>query len=120
MPHLFSYGTLQLPAVQRETFGRLLSGEPDALIGWVEREVEITDPEVLRRSSKTHHPILVPGEGPVIQGTVFEVSEVELSHADNYEVADYERVELALRSGLRAFVYVGRGTVKEAPARNRG
>ena len=108
MPLLFSYGTLQLPSVQRGTFGRLLDGKPDTLDGWREERVEITDPEVLRRSAKTHHPILVPGEGPAIEGTVFELTEAELAHADAYEVDNYERVELVLRSGMRAFVYVGR------------
>jgi hypothetical protein len=108
MPHLFSYGTLQLRDVQIATFGRELSGAPDALLGWREEHVEITDAEVLRRSNQTHHPILIPGDGPPIEGTVFEVSAAELIAADAYEVADYERVEMRLRSGQTAFVYVGR------------
>lgn len=32
---LFSYGTLQQENVQRATFGRLLDGTPDALMGYV-------------------------------------------------------------------------------------
>lgn len=109
MPLLFSYGTLRLPKVQRETFGRKLSGVPDALEGWREEEVEITEPEVLRRSGRTHHPVLVPGDGPAIGGTVFEITDAELARADAYEVDDYARVELALRSGRRAYVYVSAG-----------
>ena len=108
MPLLFSYGTLRLYSVQKETFGRLLSGRADMLEGWREELVEITDPEVLRRSGETHHPVLLPGDGPPIEGTVFELTDAELAQADAYEVDDYERVELALRSGTRAFVYVGR------------
>ena len=106
MPALFSYGTLQLPSVQVATFGRRLEGDPDTLKGWVEREVEITDPEVLRRSGRTHHPVLVPGEGAPIAGTVFAVTEAELAAADAYEVADYARAELRLGSGRTAWVYV--------------
>ena len=108
MPKLFSYGTLQLETVQTQTFGRVLEGTPDALEGWFEREVEITDPEVLKRSNKRFHPVLLPGQGPAIEGMVFDLTEAELAQADAYEVDDYERVELILQSGNRAFVYVGR------------
>jgi hypothetical protein len=41
---LFSYGTLQLEAVQRETFGRLLEGRADAMPGFKKEMLEITDP----------------------------------------------------------------------------
>ena len=34
MPLLFSYGTLQQPQVQMSTFGRLLDGQPDELVGF--------------------------------------------------------------------------------------
>ena len=34
MPYLFAYGTLQQSDVQRATFGRLLQGEDDALVGF--------------------------------------------------------------------------------------
>jgi len=33
MPLLFSYGTLQQQSVQQSTFGRLLTGRSDALVG---------------------------------------------------------------------------------------
>jgi hypothetical protein len=39
-------------------------------------------------------------------GTVFEISEAELAHADAYEVAAYVRVKAPLASGLEAWVYV--------------
>ena len=113
MPHLFSYGTLQLPRVQQDTFGRHLAGTPDTLTGWVERRVEITDPAVLQSSGETHHPILVPGNGPPIPGTVFELTNAELARADAYEVADYARTLLTLASGRNAFVYVGATHARE-------
>jgi len=34
MALLFSYGTLQQEAVQMSTFGRLLDGQPDELVGF--------------------------------------------------------------------------------------
>jgi len=43
---LFSYGTLQMESVQKETFGRELNGIKDSLIGYVLSEVKIKDPAV--------------------------------------------------------------------------
>jgi hypothetical protein len=41
-----------------------------------------------------------------VPGTVFEVSNAELAHADAYEVAACVRVKAPLASGLDAWVYV--------------
>ena len=46
MPLLFSYGTLQQEAVQLATFGRLLRGSPDELVGFEEGVREVTDAEL--------------------------------------------------------------------------
>src|SRR6478672_6790091 len=58
MPLLFSYGTLQQSNVQLATFGRELPGTPDSLVGYEQSMVPINDPEVVRTSGKTHHPIV--------------------------------------------------------------
>ncbi len=50
MPLLFSYGTLQQDDVQLATFGRLLSGTADALVGYEQSMVAIDDPEVVKTS----------------------------------------------------------------------
>ncbi len=107
MANLFSYGTLQLDSVQRETFGRLLEGERDVLPGYVIGEVIISDPEVIRKSGTDRHPILRYTGNPQdeVPGMVFEVSEAELLQADAYEVDDYARVEATFRSGAIAWVY---------------
>jgi hypothetical protein len=107
---LFSYGTLQLPDVQRATFGRLLDGAPDALVGFREEMVRITDPAVLATSGRLFHPIVVRSydHADRVEGTVFEITPEELAAADEYEVHDYERVEAKLASRLRAWVYVMR------------
>ena len=58
MPKLFSYGTLQQEDVQLATLGRRLSGVADALVGYRQAMTAIQDPEVVRTSGKTHHPIV--------------------------------------------------------------
>ncbi|CAN7276702.1 MULTISPECIES: gamma-glutamylcyclotransferase family protein [unclassified Pseudomonas] len=105
---LFSYGTLQDRAVQLSTFGRELKGRLDSLPGYKQNLVEITDPAVLAASGKSHHPI-VQESGDLsdeIAGTVFEITAQELVAADEYEVADYKRVSVPLKSGISAWVYV--------------
>lgn len=105
---LFSYGTLQDKAVQLSSFGRELVGQPDRMAGYKQAYVEITDPEVLATSGKTHHPIVSPSDNPkdTVSGMVFQVTAQELSAADAYEVSDYKRVAVGLVSGLTAWVYV--------------
>lgn len=104
---LFSYGTLQQEGVQIAQFGRRLSGRADALVGFRQEMVEITDPDVLAKSGKRFHPIVMPG-GPDdrVPGMVFQISAAELAAADAYEVSDYKRVAAPLASGRTAWVYV--------------
>jgi hypothetical protein len=108
MPLLFSYGTLQQPQVQLATFGRLLEGTSDALVGFEETLVRIEDEAVLATSGRTHHPIVRPCANGAsrVPGTVFEVTDEELRSADRYEVAAYRRVAVTLASGRPAWVYV--------------
>ncbi len=105
---LFSYGTLQQEAVQLKTFGRRLEGTADHLPGFGMTLLEITDPEVVATSGKTHHPIVAhTGQAQdQVEGTVFAVTSEELQQADAYEVADYQRKRVTLASGTAAWVYV--------------
>lgn len=105
---LFSYGTLQLEAVQLSTFGRKLSGEPDAIIGYKLSMLEIQDEEVVKLSGQKFHPVIAPtgNTNDTVEGTAFLVTPEELSHADEYEVDDYKRVLVDLRSGRKGWVYV--------------
>jgi gamma-glutamylcyclotransferase (GGCT)/AIG2-like uncharacterized protein YtfP len=105
---LFSYGTLQQEEVQLSSFGRLLEGRADAMPGYRQSLIEITDPDVIRTSGKRFHPIVeVSGNsGDEVEGKVFWITEAELKAADDYEVADYKRIEVRLRSGNTAWVYV--------------
>ena len=87
---LFSYGTLQLEAVQMATFGRQLAGTSDAL-----------------RAFEHHTMAKFTGRASdVVSGVVFVVTPDEIQNADKYEVAAVKRVAVALQSGLRAWVYV--------------
>ncbi len=105
---IFSYGTLQLPDVQLANYGRLLEGEPDALLGYRLQPVEIDDPHVIKISGKAIHTIAVAtgDPGDRIEGTVFALSEEELTATDSYETGAYRRIEVGLESGRRALVYV--------------
>nr|WP_249159001.1 gamma-glutamylcyclotransferase family protein [Bradyrhizobium jicamae] len=105
---MFSYGTLQLESVQLSSFGRKLTGNHDAMPGFKKAMVEITDADVLAKSGERFHPIVSPSDDPndSVEGMVFEITAEELAAADRYEVADYKRVEVKLRSGLKAWVYV--------------
>ena len=105
---LFSYGTLRQREVQLSTFGRELDGRPDAIVGYELDYVAITDPHVVATSGSDRHPILRPSHraDAAIEGTVFAISEADLAAADEYEVDDYRRVAVPLRSGDQAWVYV--------------
>jgi hypothetical protein len=105
---LFSYGTLQLEAVQMATFGRRLAGKSDALRGFELVSLKIEDPTVVTISGKAHHTMAKFTGRPsdVIHGVVFEVTPDEIQQADKYEVAAVKRVAVVLQSGVRAWAYV--------------
>lgn len=111
MEYLFSYGTLQQPGVQIETFGEIVTGRPDALVGFAQFLIEITNSEVLALSGTRFHPIVTPTQDPNdrVPGTVFALSAAQLAKADAYEVDDYERIAVTLASGKTAWLYVGKG-----------
>ncbi|MFG3052618.1 gamma-glutamylcyclotransferase family protein [Kitasatospora sp. NPDC048239] len=105
---LFSYGTLQLPEVQLARFGRLLEGRPDALPGFRLTHVTITDPEVIAASGTDRHPLVVAStqDGDAVEGSVFAITDAELAAADDYEVDDYARTAVVLRTGAKAWAYL--------------
>lgn len=107
MPLLFSYGTLRHEAVQLSTFGRRLEGQPDELIGFEQSTVLVEDPEFVAASGKAHHAIVRfnGSDSSRVSGMVFELSESEVSVADRYEPAPFERIATTLASGKKAWVY---------------
>lgn len=106
---VFSFGTLQLPEVQRALFGRLVPTVPDALAGWVVGELRIVDPEVIATSGKEVHPALRPGaDDDVVHGVALDLTPDELAAADHYERVSYRRAPASLVSGRDAWVYLPR------------
>ena len=109
MPWLFSYGTLQQEHVQLSTFGRLLHGQRDELLGFEQSLVRIEDPQVVAASGETHYAnVTFNGRNDSrVSGTVFEITEPELAAADQYEQrAVYKRISALLASGKQAWVYL--------------
>jgi hypothetical protein len=107
MPFLFSYGTLQQQAVQLSTFGRLLDGHADALVGFEQSVMTVDDPEFVKTSGRSEHAVVrfTGRSGSLVPGMVFEVTDRELAQADEYEPAGYKRITATLQSGKRAWVY---------------
>ena len=105
---LFSYGTLQTESVQLSTFGRKLDGSRDALVGYCLQMIQITDQEFVATSGAEFHRNLVftDNTSDFVEGTVFSVTQQELEQSDAYEPDGYERVQVRLRSGLEAWVYL--------------
>ena len=111
---LFSYGTLQQPEVQRATFGRQVPGHRDAIIGYELDWITITDPHVIATSGSDRHPVLRPTDlaDACVDGMAFAISKDELAAADQYEVDDYRRISVPLRSGATAWVYAFAGGLR--------
>lgn len=111
--NLFSYGTLQKPEVQLKLFGRLLNGTKDTLKGYKSSSIETTDEAFLAKGEEKYQLTLIStnDENDFIRGTVFKVSEEELLTADEYEPIGYERIQVELESGKKAWMYVSAKTL---------
>jgi gamma-glutamylcyclotransferase (GGCT)/AIG2-like uncharacterized protein YtfP len=106
MPLLFSYGSLQRAEVQRETFGRLLDGVAEELVGWQLVPAEQLSPHA--------NVVRAPVTSRVL-GKAFEVSAAELAAADEYERRDgYVRVTARLKSGRSVWVYVDELSLRDS------
>lgn len=106
--NLFSYGTLQLDAVQMATFGRLLTGATDILEAFELVAIQIDDEATVELSGKSEHMIAryTGNAADRVSGTVYTLTSAELESADSYEADAYVRVAVVLESGLRSWVYV--------------
>lgn len=93
---LFVYGTLMLPEVQEKVFGRVTTGQPDRLDGYLKSSITFGD--------KTY-PIAVQNEKASMEGVVFSLTIDELARIDRYEGKEYRRIRVKLVSGGEAWVY---------------
>lgn len=98
---VFAYGTLLDNHIQLEVFGRLLTGVPDQLYGFVlrQRAVAATYPDIFPS----------PGSDSRVSGMRLELQPEELLLADTYETDLYTREWVTLDSGTEAWVYMGAG-----------
>lgn len=95
--------------MQLAKFGRRLSGKADAVVGYATTPIRIADAEVVALSGTDMHLMMHATGTPEdeVQGVVLELTRDELAAADAYETDDYARVSVALRSGRRAWAYIG-------------
>ncbi|MEP6700991.1 MAG: gamma-glutamylcyclotransferase family protein [Bacteroidota bacterium] len=105
--NLFSYGTLQRDNVQFKLFGRLLKGSTDILKGYKLSSIEITDESFISKGEEKFQLIAIPSndKNDIIEGTLLEVSKLELLLADKYEPAQYTRVNVEFSSGKKGWIY---------------
>lgn len=94
---LFTYGTLQDKTVQLGVFSRILTGMEDTLNNY-----RIAKEKVADRYPTLEH---TKDEKDTIIGKVYTLSPEELEKADAYEGEAYERIEIALVSGKKAWAY---------------
>lgn len=106
---LFTYGALQEPDVQLDTFGRLIDGHEDSLSGFRLDDSDGTDGRgapatttssrrrALRHTGSPHDRVF---------GAVLQLSPAELDAADEYLMSGVRRTSVTLASGLTAWVYV--------------
>ena len=105
--NLFSYGTLQKAEVQLATFGRTFAGQPDTLVGYILKTIQIRDGDFARKNGAQQRNLHFTGiDSDTVEGTVLRVTKNELALADTYEPAEYRRVLVKLNSGLDAWVYL--------------
>lgn len=110
---LFTYGALQRPEVQLDTFGRRVDAVEDVLPGYRLEHARAHHAGAAARPQGTTHPSVRRTGSPLdkVVGRVLSVTVAELDAADEYHLGRYRRVAATLLSGRRAWVYVG-----EAPA----
>ena len=96
--HLFVYGTLLDHGVQEMVFSRKPEMLEAEISGFVKRENQVAGryPDL----DYTAEP------GDVVKGQVLVLNKHELPLVDHYEGRAYQRVEVVLKTGVKAWVYV--------------
>lgn len=106
---LFTYGSLQLPSVQLDTFGRLLDGGDDVLCCFTIDHLAVDEEHREAARGRTTRSVLrhTGSRLDKVVGKLVRLSEAELDAADEYEAWGYRRERVTLESGARGWVYVG-------------
>ncbi|MBE1286140.1 MAG: hypothetical protein GJ671_00240 [Alteromonadaceae bacterium] len=113
--NIFTYGTLQLPSVQKHLLKRQPDMWPDSLSGFMLDWISIADESVVDISDQRQHPIIYQTDyaSDVVKGKCLCVTETELALLDSYETDDHKRIEIELNSGKKAFAYVAANQYEE-------
>jgi len=94
--HLFVYGTLQDPEVQKRLIGRTVRSESDVLEGHATEQITL---------SEGTYPILVEAPDKQVEGMILSITQDDFEALDEYETNAYKRVRVELKSGTKAWVY---------------
>lgn len=103
MEHLFSYGTLRSKEIQMKLFNKVLTGTPDQLLSYKLKSLQIEE-----EFGMADYVVVVPSENTsdIIHGVVFTISRKDLAKVDLFESNAYKRVQVTLKSGITAWVYL--------------
>lgn len=103
MEYLFSYGTLKSKEIQMKVFNKLLNGTHDQLLGYKLKDLQIEE-----EFGMADYFVATPSENPsdFIKGMVFSVTNLDLAKADQFESNKYKRVQIKLKSGTIAWIYI--------------
>jgi gamma-glutamylcyclotransferase (GGCT)/AIG2-like uncharacterized protein YtfP len=103
MEQIFSYGTLQSKEIQMQVFNKLLTGTPDQLAGYKLKDLQIEEEFGIE-----DYFVATPSENPsdTVDGIVYSISSADLAKADQFESNAYKRVEITLKSGTVAWIYI--------------
>lgn len=84
--------------MQKHIFGRLLTGKPDAALGF----------KKLENAVYGQYPLVVHTNNleNKVAGMAYEVNDSDLKKADIYETSAYKREKFPLESGDEAWIYI--------------
>ncbi|WP_426484235.1 gamma-glutamylcyclotransferase family protein [Flavobacterium sp. 2] len=103
MEQLFSYGTLRSKQIQMQVFNKVLTGTADQLLGYKLKSLQIEE-----EFGMADYVVAVASENPseIIHGIVFNVTLADLAKVDLFESNAYKRVQVTLKSGTVAWIYM--------------
>lgn len=103
MEKLFSYGTLRSKQIQMQLFRKVLTGTADQLLGHKLKSLQIEE-----EFGMADYVVTVPtvDSSDPIHGIAYNISASDLAKVDIFESNAYKRVQVELKSGAIAWVYI--------------
>ncbi|MEP6805003.1 MAG: gamma-glutamylcyclotransferase, partial [Flavobacterium sp.] len=89
--------------IQRQIFNKILIGTPDQLLGHKLKSLQIEE-----EFGMADYVVAVPTAdlSDPIHGVAFDISNSDLAKVDIFESNAYKRVQVTLKSGTVAWVYI--------------